>query len=319
MLKLVACHHASMSSQCIPEAVPVRGAFTRPAVSLADFGSIVIASGARSWVAHIHREHQMNFHLGGGDALVRNGDDAYLLRAGEYNLHNPWVTHSVKVDPRRPCRLLTINISPRWLSSRRGVPVESLPLLWPLHNVMSIITSGLVDEVVARFERDGEFGAAVPWVHTLVDHIFDLHHSAPVPMAVRLDESGAARRIRGSLHYIENNAVGPIRIADVAAHACMSRSHFFREFQNQVGASPLRVIDAVRVSWAVEQLLRTDTPIAELGDQLGFSTPSHFGRFFAAHIGMSPSEYRGQPAGALRVDGLPFVPRVASIARVARG
>jgi AraC-like DNA-binding protein len=280
-------------------------------VSLADFGSIVIASGARSWVAHIHREHQMNFHLGGGDALVRNDEEAYLLRAGEYNLHNPWVTHSVKVDPGRPCRLLTINISPQWLSSRRGVPAATLPLLWPLHNVMSVITSGLVAEVVARFERDGEFGAAVPWVHTLIDHIFNLHRSVPVPMAARLDDSGTARRIRGSLHYIEKNAVGPIRIAEVAAHACMSRSHFFREFQNRVGASPLRVIDAVRVSWAVEQLLKTDTPIAELGDQLGFSTPSHFGRFFAAHIGMSPSEYRGLPPGAHRADDLSGALRAA--------
>lgn len=298
-----------MSSQCIP--VSGRRAFARPVVSLADFGSIVIASGARSWVAHIHREHQMNFHLGGGEALVRNGEDAYLLRPGEYNLHNPWVTHSVQVDPSRPCRLLTINISPHWLSARRGVPPEALPLLSPLHNVMSLITRGLVAEVVARFERDGEFGAAVPWVHTLIDHVFELHRSAHVPTARRLDDSDTARRIRGSLHYIESNAVGRIRIADVAAHACMSRSHFFREFQSRVGASPLRVIDAVRVSWAVERLVKTDTPIAELGDELGFSTPSHFGRFFSAHIGMSPSEYRGQPTGAPRHCDLSRVHRAA--------
>jgi AraC-like DNA-binding protein len=270
------------------------------AVSLAAFGSIVIASGARCWVPHIHREHQMNFHLSGGDALVRNEAQTYRLRQGEYNLHNPWATHSVQVDPGQPCGLLTINISPDWLAARCGLPPDALPRFSRLHATMSPATRIHVEAVVRTMAHERDLAAAEPAIHALIDHIFALHRGDPAGPVQRLDGSNTATRIRASLHYIESNAVSRIRIADLAAHASMSRSHFFREFQSRVGTSPLRVIDAVRVSWAVERLLKTNTPIAVLGDELGFSTPSHFGRFFAAHIGLSPSEYRGLLGAAQR-------------------
>jgi AraC family transcriptional regulator len=270
-----------------------------PAVFQGDFGSIVIARAARSWVAHIHREHQMNFHMEGGDALIRNGDDTYLMRQGEYNLHNPWAAHSVKVDPGQPCLFVTINVSPAWLAVRQGLPNGQLPLFSRMHLKMSRRILALVGAVVATMQSQG-VGAAEARIHELIGHVVTLHGASPRPAADTQQESDTARKIRRSIGFIERHAVGRIRINDVAAHAGMSRSHFFREFSHRVGTSPLHVIDAVRISWAAERLLKTNTPIADLGDELGFSTPSHFGRFFAAHIGLTPSEYRGPAGGACR-------------------
>jgi AraC family transcriptional regulator len=269
-----------------------------PAVLHGDFGSIVIARAARSWVAHIHREHQMNFLVEGGDALIRDGDDTYLMRQGEYNLHNPWAAHSVKVDPGQPCLFVTINVSPTWLGSRQGLPDGQLPLFSRMHLKMTRRILSLVRAVVTTMQSQG-IGAAEARIHELVAHVVKLHGS-PCPSADAQHESDTARKIRRSIGFIERHAVGRIRINDVAAHAGMSRSHFFREFSHRVGTSPLLVIDAVRISWAAERLLKTNTPIADLGDELGFSTPSHFGRFFAAHIGLTPSEYRGPARSASR-------------------
>jgi AraC-like DNA-binding protein len=297
--------HATIAHQMNPKNLflPALGPLTpaEPAVFMGDFGFIVIARSTRSWVSHIHREHQMNFHVEGGDAVISNGHDQYLLRQGECNFHNPWATHSVRVDAGKPCVFVTINISPVWLAARRGVPSDRLPLFKRMHATMSPATRALVDTIVAKLLAERALSAALADIGHLLDQVFDMYGDSGSLLAEELPASETARRIQRSLDFIESKAVGKIRINEVAAFAGMSRSHFFREFTNRFGTSPLRVIDAVRISWAVERLLTTDTPIAELGDELGFSTPSHFGRFFASHIGLTPSEYRGPWSTALHV------------------
>ena len=43
---------------------------------------------------------------------------------------------------------------------------------------------------------------------------------------------------------------------------------------------------------ALHALVSTEAPIAEIGADLGFSSQSGFTRFFAAHVGMAPTDYR---------------------------
>lgn len=44
---------------------------------------------------------------------------------------------------------------------------------------------------------------------------------------------------------------------------------------------------------AKARLQRKDLTVAEIAHQLNFSDPSHFGKFFKKHTGMSPAQYRG--------------------------
>jgi AraC-like DNA-binding protein len=43
---------------------------------------------------------------------------------------------------------------------------------------------------------------------------------------------------------------------------------------------------------ALDSLVRTEIPIAEISVDLGFSSQSAFTRFFAANVGLAPTEYR---------------------------
>ena len=43
---------------------------------------------------------------------------------------------------------------------------------------------------------------------------------------------------------------------------------------------------------ALESLAPSETPAAEIGFDLGFSSQSGFTKFFAANAGMAPSDYR---------------------------
>ena len=43
---------------------------------------------------------------------------------------------------------------------------------------------------------------------------------------------------------------------------------------------------------ALNSLVATEAPIADIGFDLGFSSQSGFTRFFAANVGMAPTDYR---------------------------
>ena len=48
------------------------------------------------------------------------------------------------------------------------------------------------------------------------------------------------------------------------------------------------------LSEAKRQLVFTAQPIQDIADELAFSDPSHFARFFRKHTGTTPHEFRDQ-------------------------
>jgi len=43
---------------------------------------------------------------------------------------------------------------------------------------------------------------------------------------------------------------------------------------------------------AVQRLTQSSEAVAEISDNLGFSAPGHFSRFFREHLGITPTDYR---------------------------
>ena len=43
---------------------------------------------------------------------------------------------------------------------------------------------------------------------------------------------------------------------------------------------------------AIDVLVKTEKPVADIGFDLGFSSQSAFTRFFASNVGMAPTDYR---------------------------
>jgi AraC-like DNA-binding protein len=73
----------------------------------------------------------------------------------------------------------------------------------------------------------------------------------------------------------------PARVGDLPALSGMSRSHFFRQFRRCLGVSPHDIIDYVQITAAIQRLSSRGQPIGAIARDLGFTTSSHFARFFA--------------------------------------
>lgn len=100
---------------------------------------------------------------------------------------------------------------------------------------------------------------------------------------------GTLRRV---LEYIADHLHENLDVGTLAAHAELSRYHFFRAFKASVGMPPHQYVLEQRVRKAAELLESSEQPLTSIGLNLGFADQSHFSRSFRALVGLTPSQFR---------------------------
>ncbi|WP_437919978.1 helix-turn-helix domain-containing protein [Sphingobacterium sp. LRF_L2] len=97
------------------------------------------------------------------------------------------------------------------------------------------------------------------------------------------------------IHYIKQHITENISVDHLAEQAAMSSASLFRSFKKEFNISPVEYITKERIRAAKQILLTQPTAtIAEIGYQLGFSTPNYFARVFKQHERITPSTFREQ-------------------------
>jgi AraC-like DNA-binding protein len=79
----------------------------------------------------------------------------------------------------------------------------------------------------------------------------------------------------------------------------MSRSAFAERFAATIGATPMGLVNQMRMGRA-EQLLQQDESrsVDEIAERVGYASRSHFSRAFKIHNGLSPAEFRAKKRGS---------------------
>ncbi|MBW5484777.1 GlxA family transcriptional regulator [Streptomyces bambusae] len=107
----------------------------------------------------------------------------------------------------------------------------------------------------------------------------------------RAPESDSAD-LGGTMQWMRDKLAEPLTVADIAAHAMMSRRSLSRHFLAQTGTTPLRWLLAHRLQRARELLEGSDLPVARVAQSTGFGSVEAFRHHFTRHIGTTPSAYR---------------------------
>jgi transcriptional regulator GlxA family with amidase domain len=84
---------------------------------------------------------------------------------------------------------------------------------------------------------------------------------------------------------------GEHSVTALAAHASMSTRQLTRLFHAELGTTPARYVEMVRVDLA-RAALDAGHSVGESARIAGFGSPETFRRVFAAHLGVSPKAYR---------------------------
>lgn len=120
--------------------------------------------------------------------------------------------------------------------------------------------------------------------------IADRVHRVPsVKLSTRIQLYKQLSRAMDAIHSFPGDELS---LDMMAAAACMSKYHFLRLFRSAYGYSPHQYIQQLRIERARSMLSGSDTPVAEVADQLGFVNSQSFSRLFSQRMGVSPSRYR---------------------------
>ncbi len=107
-------------------------------------------------------------------------------------------------------------------------------------------------------------------------------------------EAAETQPIREACDRIHRAPHDDLRIGHLAAEVGLSERHFTRLFRAEVGESPARYIDRVRVD-AARVILETETVgLGAVAARCGFNTTESLRRAFHRRVGISPAAYRRQ-------------------------
>jgi AraC family transcriptional regulator of arabinose operon len=112
-------------------------------------------------------------------------------------------------------------------------------------------------------------------------------------------------RIRRAVDYISQDPRRSIALGRQAARSALSRSRFSYLFRSQIGKTPQQLQEEQRIGLARQLLTLTSRSVAQIAQDLGFSSPYYFSLRFKRATGKSPRAYRR------KTTALSFGPHVA--------
>lgn len=112
------------------------------------------------------------------------------------------------------------------------------------------------------------------------------------PMASTQEQD---ERIRHILHYIRANLSEKMSVKTLSRQACMSESHFYQVFKNELGYTPVEFVLELRLSQAANMLAAdSNRQIGDVCLACGFNNLSYFNRAFKKKYALTPSAYQQQ-------------------------
>jgi AraC-like DNA-binding protein len=111
----------------------------------------------------------------------------------------------------------------------------------------------------------------------------------------RLRDLALLRRVRDR---IDREYAQPLDVEALARDAHMSSGHLIRQFRAAYGEPPYSYLMTRRIERAMALLRRGDLTVTEVCFEVGCSSLGTFSSRFTELVGMPPSVYRRQEAGA---------------------
>lgn len=108
----------------------------------------------------------------------------------------------------------------------------------------------------------------------------------------RLWRDNPANQIARAIERIQASVGAPLTIADLAAHAGMSRSAFHAHFRSVTGQSPIQFQKEIRLLAAQRMILGEDRAIASVAYEVGYESPAQFSRDYTRKFGVTPRQDR---------------------------
>lgn len=201
------------------------------------------------------------------------------------------VTHQVQWDQSSEFLILTLKPDVLGQVAYEAIAPDQVDLVPDLPRVDALVRQlglALRSELELNGGRDHLYVESL--MHLLAVHLLKTYSSAPprFTSAGPLPPSALAL-VSG---YIQDHLDQTLPLADLAALVGLSACYFATLFKQSTGTSPHQFIVQCRLRRSQRLLRRSETAIADIAIQCGFSSQSHLTRVFRKHLGTTPKAYR---------------------------
>lgn len=161
------------------------------------------------------------------------------------------------------------------------------PVIHPTENPKSAELLMRIVEACARKTQEGNMVAALLIVAFIIESHEVYHPFSQPHISSKTDDAISQIAEYLYLHYSDSDS------SKILAQKChLSESQLRRRFVSAYGLPPIAYRNLLRCRIAAELLTRTDMPISEISNRIGFHSTSDFYKAFTKTHGSSPSYYR---------------------------
>jgi AraC family transcriptional regulator of arabinose operon len=128
-------------------------------------------------------------------------------------------------------------------------------------------------------------------------------------LARTAQRAGIDARIQKAVHYLAAHPGESFCLARLAALCALSPSRFSHLFSKELGITPQRFSERLRLECAHHLLVQTNLSISDIAADVGFEDPLYFSRRFRYAFGHAPT------AARTRTSGSPPPVEIAAVAR----
>jgi transcriptional regulator GlxA family with amidase domain len=154
------------------------------------------------------------------------------------------------------------------------------------------VTAGM-DLALALVEEDWGRETALAVARRLV--LFLKRPGGQSQFSAQLAAQGAERdALRDVQEFAVGNPDADLSVAALARRAAMSPRHFARVFAREVGTTPARFVERVRVEAARRRLEESAAGVEVIAESCGFGSAETMRRAFLRGLQVSPADYRSR-------------------------
>jgi AraC-like DNA-binding protein len=108
----------------------------------------------------------------------------------------------------------------------------------------------------------------------------------------KLQRDDQKNPMQRAVEYFNSHYQELVSIQDMAEKFGYSAGHFYRQFKELSGETPINFLNNIRLKKAVFYLQYSELPIHKIAALCGFSDPYYFSRIFSRKKHISPLQYR---------------------------
>ena len=236
---------------------------------------------------HFHEFYVIGFIEGGIRHLCCKGK-TYDVRAGDLILFNPHDNHYCAPVDMEPLDYRAVNIDVEVMKKAAYEITGKAYLPHFTQNVVyqSDITKSLHDLYLTIVHKAPKLEKEEALFFLLENVLAE--YAAPFDTTEQKEPLDQVKVLCAYMneHFNEN-----ITLDDLLSMTTFGKSYLLRVFTKQIGVSPYRYLQTIRLAKAKEYL-EEGHAVVDVAMMAGFSDQSHFTNFFKEFIGLTPKQYQ---------------------------